>query len=452
MPLYQKSLLILTFFIPFSFALSPTESVDLNILKIIIPLLLLLWLAHSLTTKKLLLDNRPRFWLLITFFFLTFLSYFWTIAPANALRKIFFFTTTLPLYFIFYQAQQSPNFIKKFFPALSFSVFSLSLFSLIPFIFQFIIGLNPVLNFLRQIIAPFFLGHSLSNLVNQYSSWLVNVSGQTVLRTFGPFPDPHLFSLYLSFSLPFVLYLYIITKRKKYLFYSTTILTTILLSFSRAAYLSLLVGGIFLFLTSQPSQIIKKKVFSFYLLFNLILFLLIVPNPLFSRLTSSFDLQEGSNSGRIEMWLTASQIIKQRPLQGLGLGGLAEQIDSSFGIRNPIYAHNLFLDFGAEIGVFAMFILFLLILSPLILFLKNFIQNKQFYSLNPNNLQENLLLQKFLATAFLIFFIHSLFETPFFSIRVFPLFLIFLSFNTEGNSSLNRSLPKQRKINFNDKS
>jgi O-antigen ligase len=442
MPFYQKSLLVLTFFIPFSFALSPTESIDLNILKIIIPLLFLLWLAHSLTTKKLFLDNRPRFWLFITFFFLTFLSFFWTIAPANALRKILFFATTIPLYFIFYQAQRSPNFIKKFFSILSFSVFLLSLFSLILFVFQFIIKLNTVLNFLRQFLAPFFLGHSLSSLVNQYSSWLVNISGQTIFRTLGTFPDPHLFSLYLSLSLPFVLYIYITTKQKKYLLYSATILTAILLSFSRAAYFSLIIGGIFLFFTSQPSQIIKKRIFFFYLLFNLILFLLIIPNPLFSRFISSFDLQEGSNNGRIEMWLTALQIIKQHPLQGLGLGGLAEQINSSFGIRNPIYAHNLFLDFGAETGVFNMFILFLLILSPLVLFLNNFIFNKHSNLTGQGDSSKNLFLQKLLATTFLIFFIHSLFETPFFSIRVFPLFLMLLSLNTENNSLSNRSLSK----------
>jgi O-antigen ligase len=430
MPLYQKLLLILIFFIPFSFALSPTKGVDLNILKILIPLLFLLWLAHSLITKKVLLDNRPRFWLLITFFLLVFLSFFWTIAPTNALRKILFFLTTLPLYFTFYQAQQSPVFIKKFFSVLSFSVFLSSLLALIPFALQFIIGLNPVLNFLRQFIAPFFLGHSLANLVNQYSSWLVNISGQTILRTFGAFPDPHLFSLYLSFSLPLIFYFYLITKQKKYFLYIFTILMAILFSFSRAAYLSLLAGGFFLFLTSRPGQLIKQKIFSFYLLFNLILFLLIIPNPIFSRFTSSFNLQEGSNSGRMEMWLTALQIINQHPLLGIGLGGLAEYIDSSFGIRNPIYAHNLFLDFGAETGIFAMLILFLLILSPLILFLKNFIQTKQIPFLQSKNIQENLLLQKILATAFLIFFIHSLFETPFFSIRVFPLFLMFLSLKT----------------------
>lgn len=427
MPFYQKLLLFLVFIIPFSFALSPTESIDLNILKIFIPTIFLLWLAHSLITKKLLLDNRPRFWFLLAFIFVIILSYFWTTASANAFRKILFFGTTIPLYFVIYQAQKYPGFIKKTLSAISLGTFLLSFLSLIPFALQFIIGLNPVLNFLRKFISPLFLGDSLSTLVNQYSSWLVNISGQTILRAFGTFPDPHLFSLYLTFSLPIILYLYNTTQQKKYLFYSLTTFLAILFSFSRAAYLSLVIGGIFLFLTSQPTKLLKKKIFSFYLLFNLILFLLIIPNPLLSRFTSSFNLQEGSNSGRIEMWLRALETIKQHPLQGLGLGSFAEQIDSSFGIRNPIYAHNLFLDFGAETGIFNAIVLLFIVLTPVFTFLSAIFLNKRFHTSNKKITNNPLLLQKFIALSFLIFFVHSFFETPFFSIRVFPLFLILLA-------------------------
>ncbi len=418
MYIYQRLLILLGFIIPFSFALSPTRTVDLNILKLYIPIIFLFWLAHSLLKKKLLVDNRPRFWLLLIFLFIVFLSFFWTTASESALRKILFLFTTIPLYFVFYVAGLDGAFRNKFLKSLVLGAFLVSCLSLIFFLLQFIIGLNPTLNTLRIYVAPIFLGNSLSTLVNQYSSWLVNVSGKTVLRTFGTFPDPHLFSLYLSMTLPIGIYFYNKLSQTKYLIFSLVIMLAILLSFSRAAYLAMMTGGFFLLINSVSKDFFKKKILFFYGTFVFLLFLFIIPNPLTSRLQSSFNLQEGSNSGRIEMWQTAVDNIQQAPVVGLGLGGFADKLDSSLGIRNPIYAHNLLLDFGVETGIFNALILLAILLSPILFYLKNKL------NLPPDNLS------KFIATSFIIFFVHSLFETPFFSIRVFPLFLILLAINT----------------------
>ncbi len=473
--------ILLPLILTFSFALSPAPTVDLNILKIIIPALFMGWLINSMANKKIVIDHRLRFWLLLTFLFIIFISILWTPAPIPAFRKILFFASTIPIYFVFYQAQQNKKFLLRFLKILIVSTFFASLLALIPFVLQFIIGLNPVLNFLRQSIAPFFLGHSLANLVNQYSSWLVNISGHTILRTFGTFPDPHLFSLYLAMVLPLTLYFYQKTKQKKYLFYFLIILLTILLSFSRGAYLSLIIGGLFLFLTNRPFNLLRKHLLFFYSLFIIILFLIIIPNPLTNRLSSSFSIQEGSNNGRLEMWLVALNTIEKHPLIGVGLAGFADRLDSSLGIRNPIYAHNLLLDFGAETGIFNMFILLFLITSPIIFYLTNrffvpvFINQTKIYKSTPNpsfekggesrkstsnhplkkgggakatlknqissmntastklitnpKIPTDQTLSKYLALSFLIFFVHSLFETPFFSIHVFPLFLILLAIN-----------------------
>ncbi len=464
-------LLFLPLILTFSFALSPTPTVDLNIIKLFIPILFIVWLMEALANKKIIMDHRPRFWLLLIFLFITFTSILWTPAPTPAFRKLLFFASTTPLYFVFYQAQQNKNFLVKFLKLLVFSAFLASLLALIPFVLQFIIGLNPVLNFLRRYISPFFLGHSLANLVNQYSSWLVNISGHTILRTFGTFPDPHLFSLYLAMILPLTLYFYQKNNQKKYLFYFSIILLTILFSFSRGAYLSLIFAGLFLFLTNRPFNLLRKHLLFFYSLFVIILFLVIIPNPFTNRLSSSFNVKEGSNNGRLEMWLTALNTIKQHPLLGVGLAGFADQLNNSLGIRNPIYAHNLFLDFGAETGIFNMFVLLLLITSPIIFYLTNrflapvSINQARIYKPTPdhsqisgketkttlknqlsniNTLSTKLIinsktttdqtLSKYLALSFLIFFVHSLFETPFFSIHVFPLFLTLLAINPTRSS------------------
>jgi O-antigen ligase len=417
-PIYQKLLLSLGILIPFSFALSPTETIDLNILKLYIPIIFLFWLAHSLLHKKIILDVRLRFYFLLLFFLIVFLSFFWSTAPTTALRKILFFSTTIPLYFAFYTASLNPLFKIRLLKMLLLGATLVAIMSLVFFALQFIIGLNSTLEILRSYLAPIFLGSSLSALVNQYSSWLVNISGKTILRTFGTFPDPHLFSLYLSMTLPLGIYFYEKLRTKKYLFFSLIILLSISLSYSRAAYLAIIFGGLFLLINSISKDFFKKKILFFYGIFVFLLFLFIIPNPLTSRLQSSFDLHEGSNNGRIEMWQTAINNIKQEPLIGLGLGGFADKLNSSLGIRNPIYAHNLLLDFGAETGLFNMFILFLLLLSPILSYL------------NYKRLTSSDNLSKFIATSFVIFFVHSLFETPFFSIRVFPLFLILLAMSS----------------------
>jgi len=423
-PLYQKLFLLLALFLPFSFALSPTKTIDLNILKLFIPIIFLFWLANSLLHRKIIIDNRPRFWFLITFLFIVFLSFFWTSAPESALRKILFFTTTIPLYFIVYTNNPNQNFQNKLLKYLVLGSFISACLALAFSSLQFIIGLNPTLIFLRTYISPFFLGHSMATLVNQYSSWLVNISGKTILRTFSTFPDPHLFSLYLSMTLPLTIYLYKKRSQKKYLYFFTIILLTILLSFSRAAYLAIIIGGIFLLITSISKNFFKKRLLLLYSIFILILFLFITPNPLISRFQSSFNLQDGSNSGRIEMWKTAIKNIQEKPLFGLGLGGFADNLNSSLGFRNPIYAHNLLLDFAAETGIFNAIILLAILLSPILFYFKELSSNKQLsIKTSPN-------LSQFIATSFIIFFVHSLFETPFFSIRVFPLFLILLAINS----------------------
>jgi len=421
MYIYQKLLIILGIVMPFSFALSPTATIDLNILKIFIPIVFLFWLASSLLRKTILLDNRLRFWLLLIFLLIVFLSFFWTPAPKSALRKILFLLSTALIYPSFYAASFSAVFVNKFLKNLIFGAFLVACVSLIFFLLQFIIGLDPTLHILRIYTMPVFLGDSLSILVNQYSSWLVNIAGTTILRTFGTFPDPHLFSLYLSMLLPINIYLYKQLAQKKYLVFFAVMLLAVLLSFSRSAYLAIIIGFMFLLFNSISQSLFKKKILLMYITFISLLFLVIIPNPLTLRLQSSFNLQEGSNSGRIEMWETAWTLIKENPYWGVGLGGFAETLNSALGIRNPIYAHNLFLDFGAETGIVNAFILLMLLLCPILFFLN-------YKSINSS---DNL--SKFIATSFVIFFISSLFETPFFSVRVFPLFLILLAIKIPSN-------------------
>ncbi len=418
---YQQLIIFLALFLPFSFALNPTPTIDLNITKIIIPFIFIVWLYSALWHKKIFLDIRPQFWLLIIFLFFSGLSLLWTNYFPGAIRKIIFFLSTVPIIFPFYNAQKNKYFLPSFFKATIFSASLLASISLIPFVAQFFIPLEQIVDFFRSFITPFFLGQSLAELVNKYPSWLVNISGKTTLRTFGTFPDPHLFSLYLSMILPIAFYYQQQTKKFFYYLSVTIILAAIITGFSRASYLSVLTGGLFLFLNSQPSRIIKKNFLKILFLFNFILLCIIIPNSPISRFTSSFNIHEGSNQGRLAMWLVAIKSISEHPFLGSGLSSFGNNLDTNFGLRNPIYAHNLFLDFGAETGIINMTILVLLLISPVIYHSKLKQKHSPF--------------SKYLATSFLIFLVHSLFETPFFSVHVFPLFLMLLSIENTKSSN-----------------
>jgi O-antigen ligase len=145
-------------------------------------------------------------------------------------------------------------------------------------------------------------------------------------------------------------------------------------------------------------------------------------NPVSQRFFSSFDFKEGSNAGRIETWGKALEIIRNKPWLGAGLGNYPLEIKPTADYREPIYAHNIFLDVAAETGVLNGLIFAGIILASARGFLKK-AKNDLFF------------VGGFLALV--VFFSHSLVENPLFSLSVLPLFLIILSFSNIKNERKN---------------
>jgi O-antigen ligase len=132
---------------------------------------------------------------------------------------------------------------------------------------------------------------------------------------------------------------------------------------------------------------------------------------------SSFDAQEGSNSARILNWQQALAIIKNHPL-GVGIGMYSLAIDPNADYREPIYAHNLYLDIAAELGIAAA-IVFVLIL---------FLAGKNFWQAAK--------IQPFFAAgvaSVTIFSVHSLVEDPLYSVHILPLILIMIALSATLN-------------------
>lgn len=433
-----KVLLIFSFYLPFQIALNPSSGIDLASIRVIIIFVFLFWLAIGLKNKKIIIKNNPETWFIISFLFLNALSLFFAQNQEWGWRKLAFLFSVFPIYFIFSSIIKNQKEMEKIAKALIWGGLPVALIGIAQFVAQFIFGLEYVYNFWSDYVISPFLGKSFSEAVLQNPSWLVNISGSTYLRATSIFPDPHMLAFYLNILIFICLGLILqnkfthliggrnfVSKNKKayYVIFLMMVLAS-LLTFSRGGYLGLFCGFFFL----AAYCIIKMKLRHKIMAAGLTLFVGIIilwSGPVSQRFFSSFNLNEGSNKGRIETWGKAVEVIADKPFFGVGLGNYPLEIKAAADYREPIYAHNVYLDIAAETGILNA----LVWIAILFFSLKNFILKSS----------ENIF---FLgaAAAVIAFFIHSLVETPIYSPIVLTLFLIILSFSSFDKNHSNEKM------------
>ena len=414
------TLLFLCLYLPFQLALNPSFGIDLASVRIIIPILFLLWILTNLKNKKLFIPAKIQTILVLSFVFFGSFSLFFAQDQDWGLRKLLFIFSFIPLYFIAADLVSSK---KKFYEIIEFLACGagiISIIGIIQFIIQFFIGLNGALKAWQIVVTP-FLGNSFAQSVFENPSWLVGISGKNYFRAIALFPDPHMFSFYLGMALPWTVALSFLSgiRAKKILFFafSACIFAADLLTFSRGGYLGLLAGAAFTLIlfgkkikaSFSPRKIIAINVFVF-----LVAAVILTPHPVSRRLYSSFDIYEGSNIGRFKTWKESLKIISANPL-GVGLGNYALAVKPSADYREPIYSHNLYLDIAAETGIVNALIFIWLIAASALNYIKKGRKNG-FYLLG--------------AVSLVIFSVHSIFETPLFSVQNFPFFLVLIALST----------------------
>jgi len=408
-----KLLLLFCLYIPFQLALNASEGFDLASGRVFVLVLGILWLFKSLARKKLFVPNKIQTLLLLSFLFLSAFSLVFAQNTDWAYRKLLFLLSFVPLYFIvadfFLDKERSIKIIK-------FLVYGAGLISsigILQFILQFFIGIDATLRLWQLVISP-FLGNSFSQAVFQNPSWLVGISRNTYMRAIAFFPDPHMFAFYLGMILPFAIALFWKNKKKIYLVIAGLILVADLLTFSRGGYLGLLAGIIFSFFIFKK-ELFSKFSFNKFITVNIfilvIAMIIIFPNPISQRLISSFDINEGSNTGRLETWEQSLNVTMKNPW-GVGLGNYALEIKPSADYREPIYSHNLYLDIASETGIINSLVFIWLITASILSFIK-FGKNNKFWMAG--------------AISLFIFSIHSIFETPLYSIHILPLLFIIIT-------------------------
>ncbi|MEI7890517.1 MAG: O-antigen ligase family protein [bacterium] len=402
-------LIFICAFLPFQFALNPVEGSDLAIIRILIPLVFIGWSFVQVKNKKPLWKNDRTTHLLMAFLFISVVSLIFSQNISWSIRKLLFFFSIIPIYFIGASMLNTEKRKKTAIKMLLLGSFFLSLISMIQFLAQFVFGIDIVYAFIGKNIAPFFLGNSFSKAVLAYPSWLVNVGGTTYFRVIGTFPDPHMLSYYFGMLLPFAIAMWQLSKRHSwfYLLITTLLLIADIYTFARSGYVAL-IAGILITLPLVSKAGIKKIIMSVLFLFCILM--LTPSSPATGRLTSSFDIKEGSNQGRISNWKQALIIVKENPL-GVGIGMYPLAIDPDADYRKPIYAHNLYLDIAAELGIPALLVFVSILLLVFISFWKMAKINAFFIAG---------------VSSITIFATQSLVETPIYSVHILTLLMLLI--------------------------
>jgi len=408
-------LIFLIFYLPFQLALNPSEGIDLASIRILILGIFFLWLAQGLRKKHIFIKKNMQTGLIIAFLFINSISLVVAKNTDWSIRKLLFLFSIFPIYFVGAYLFNNEEKILKAAKALVLSGTLVALLGLVQFLAQFLIGMEKVYNFWANYIAVPFLGKSFSQAVLQNPSWLVNISGKTFLRATATFPDPHMFSFFLGMLIPFAFALMFLTERKiLYGIASALLLLTDATTFSRGGYLGLFAGALMVMIPFWNKAKNTQKITAGIIVVFFAL-MLIIPNPVSNRYFSSFNLKEGSNKGRIETWGRAEKIIFDNPAIGVGIGNYPLEIKSAANYREPIYAHNTYLDIAAETGIFNALIFIGILFAAIQSFLKKSKENIIFLAG---------------AASLVIFSIHSLVETAIYSPVVLTLLLLIISFSS----------------------
>jgi len=429
-----KWLLLLIVYLPFQIALNPGIGFDLASLRVFIILLFVVWSVKALITKSLIGWTCFKNLQSIGLFLFFILAGFSLIGAENiiwGLRKLVFFLSIFPLYFLVMALADNWLKIKKIIFALTDGAGLIALIGLGQFIAPFIFGLDKICQFWAWQIVPVFSGFNFGALILAYSSWLVNVDGRTILRAFSLFSDPHMLSFYLGLILPLVLVLLSLKYKNMasgflnslvlYCLYFSLFIA-LLLTFARGAYFAIM--ATFLVLAGLFWRYLKAKKIALLLGLSLLIFIIPI-TPIADRFYSSFDMSDGSNIGRLEMWQQAGLAGWERPWQGVGLGNYSLLVDPDFGYRNPITAHNLYLDIFSEIGIFALIVWLVLILGTI---------GQLFWQIRITKGADfnkgRIIIRIGLIGSLVYFSVHSFFETPIYHPSILALLMIVLGLSS----------------------
>lgn len=130
------------------------------------------------------------------------------------------------------------------------------------------------------------------------------------------------------------------------------------------------------------------------------------------------------------MWQEGIRVFSEHPASGVGLGNFPLEVKPSAEYREPIYAHNTYLDIAAETGIFSVLFWIAWLTGLAVTFLHRSKTDPVFIAG---------------VYAILLFSVHALFDTPLYSVHTLPLLCILfgLAFSEESAVKLFTKNTKQ---------
>jgi O-antigen ligase len=436
---FFEAFLVLVFLIPFLPALNISTSIDLASVRLAVIIFTINWIIISLIKRSLQIPIDKISLLLLLFFIWISFSYFYTPIAERTFRKWLVLFNFLPLFFMSYSVfYKNKKRIITFAKAINYSCVLVVLIGLCQFGAQFIIGKESIIKFYVNNAGVFLWGKNVADTIKENPSWLFDAGFVDILRSFSTLPDPHMLSFFLAFGVPLQAGLYIkekeIKKKNGYLLVLIFSLITVLLTFARGGYLGIFAGGSFFyflfFIKNKKSRQIEKKeierkkvkmvkkVISSFFIISTCMIILFSNNIISQRAYSIFNFEEGSNQGRFKIWQQAGDLFARQPLLGVGLGAYSYTIKPSATYRDPIYAHNLYLELLAETGIIGGILWITCVFFAIQTLTKRFLEEEERV--------KNTYIYLGLASSLIGFSTHSFFEMPIYSPVILPLFFSFM--------------------------
>jgi hypothetical protein len=435
----EDGLILFIASIPIFVALPITESFDsLSAGRIFVLVLFLKWLFSQ---KQIKFIKMKRLEILSALLLLVLiLSILPAIDKIAAIKKIIYLINLAAIFLIVRDTIKDKIIFKKAVKAVLISSAIVFLIALGQLISTYFFTIGSFWDWWADHFSLGFYGENLRQIIKTDNAWFANSpSGPSVIRLFGSFTDPHSFALYLLLTLPFIISL-AITKikekfRKEWIWLILTMFF-IVLSGTRGIWLGIIFGFL-----AAIYLLFKKMNFTrcvSCVLAVLVIFVFLIPIAstfttipqfrehagqsdaalILKRLASILDLDELSNQGRIYIWKRSLESFKEHPLLGIGAGNFPVVLGQDIALAKAgSSAHNLYLNFLVENGLFAFI---------LIVFMVWEILSVVFFVLKLNLPQKTRILITGLFIYLVWAFGYSLFDIALLDERVFLIFLTIL--------------------------
>lgn len=183
-------------------------------------------------------------------------------------------------------------------------------------------------------------------------------------RAYATFANPNIYAVFLIVATVFS-FAFTVDKAQKNLFFVYAIAfilnaTALVLTWTRGAWIAVIISGVaFAIIRSRRTPKILLVI-----VLVLPLCLLAVPTEIISRFLSSFNLSDSSILSRLSIWRSSLKMFTDNIFIGIGIGDEAfmeEFLKYAEDSVTAPHSHNLFLELGCEVGIFALVIFILML-------------------------------------------------------------------------------------------